>query len=37
MDNKESLKKSLLFSGLDDGHLAEVVAIVSRRMRTPGL
>ncbi|GFE57309.1 Crp/Fnr family transcriptional regulator [Geobacter sp. AOG1] len=36
MDNKESLKKSLLFSGLDDGHLAEVAAIVSRRSFAKG-
>ena len=36
MDNKESLKKSLLFSGLDDGHLEEVAAIVSRRSFAKG-
>ncbi len=36
MDNKESLKKSLLFSGLDDGHLEEVATIVSRRSFAKG-
>ena len=36
MDNKESLKKSLLFSGLDDGHLEEVAAIVARRSFAKG-
>ena len=31
MENLEILKKSLLFSGLDDEHLAEVAAISARR------
>ena len=31
MENKDILKKSLLFSGLDDEHLAEVAAIVVKR------
>ena len=31
MELKEVLRKSLLFSGLDDANLAEVAAITSRR------
>ncbi|HEY6838900.1 MAG TPA: Crp/Fnr family transcriptional regulator [Geobacteraceae bacterium] len=31
MENIQSLKKSLLFSGLDEEHLAEVAAIAARR------